>query len=301
MVLGDVILDQYIIGDCDRISPEAPVPVVSISKEYMTLGGAANVALNLVKLGLSVGLIGIIGDDESGEELNKKLNEHGIKSYLSKQERAVTTKKTRVVSSGQQIVRVDRERKLERGEVPVEDIIGKIKDYKGKVLVISDYGKGVITERLLEETKKVTQSRNIKLIIDPKGKNWNKYKGVYMVKPNFKELQEVANISITNKNSEVGKLAEEVREKYEIENLLVTRSEKGMSLVCESWSEHFKTARVEVFDVSGAGDTSLAVIAFMLHQNKTLKEAIEKSILASSYVISKKGTYAISKKEFDSL
>jgi D-beta-D-heptose 7-phosphate kinase/D-beta-D-heptose 1-phosphate adenosyltransferase len=299
LVIGDIMLDQYIIGDCTRISPEAPVPVVDVNRKYQTLGGAANVATNLASLGVKVGIIGRIGKDDYGKTVLEKFKEKGISDFSIIQGETIV--KTRIISGNQQIVRLDQEKYQEFDETESERVISSVEKYNGKYILISDYGKGVVSDDFMKELRKAIDKKECKLIIDPKGKNWSKYQNSYLVKPNLKELIDISNIEISNEDHLVADVAEKTREAFNIDNLLTTRAAKGMTLTNKAGSQHFSTKKVEVFDVSGAGDTSLAVIAYMLNEGKSLETAIEYSNLASSYVITKKGTYAISKEEFDLL
>jgi D-beta-D-heptose 7-phosphate kinase/D-beta-D-heptose 1-phosphate adenosyltransferase len=300
LVIGDIMLDQYITGDCTRISPEAPVPIVDVKKRYQTLGGAANVATNLSSLGMKVGLIGRIGADEYGKLLSTKIVENNILD-LCITNKTTTTVKTRIISGNQQIVRLDQEKYQELTDEEIKSVEESIKNYNGKYLLISDYGKGVVNDALMKSIRQIATQKGIKTIIDPKGKSWTKYQDSYLVKPNLKELWEVANIDDIESNQTVEYTAASIRAKFNIQNLLTTRAANGMTLTNKDQSLHFETKKVDVFDVSGAGDTSLAVIAYYLNLGGTLEKAIEASNIASSYVITKKGTYAITKAEFDVL
>lgn len=300
LVIGDIMLDQYISGDCTRISPEAPVPIVDVKRRYQTLGGAANVATNLGSLGMKVGLIGRIGKDEYGNQLSTKILEKGIVD-LSISTAATTTVKTRIISGNQQIVRLDQEAFQELSEEQLKKVETAIENYKGKYLLVSDYGKGMVSDELMMKVRQIAKRKGIKVIIDPKGKSWDKYKDSFLVKPNLKELWEVSNIDDIESNQTVEKTAHLIREKFNIENLLTTRAANGMTLTNKLYSQHFETKKVDVFDVSGAGDTSLAVIAYILNLGGTLEKAIKASNIASSYVITKKGTYAITREEFETL
>ena len=183
----------------------------------------------------------------------------------------------------------------------IKSVEESIKNYNGKYLLISDYGKGVVNDALMKSIRQISTQKGIKTIIDPKGKSWTKYQDSYLVKPNLKELWEVANIDDIESDQTVEDTAASIRAKFNIQNLLTTRAANGMTLTNKDQSVHFETKKVDVFDVSGAGDTSLAVIAYCLNLGKTLEKAIEASNIASSYVITKQGTYAITKAEFDIL
>jgi len=301
LVIGDIIIDNYIIGECTRISPEAPVPVINVTKEYSTLGGAANVALNLAMLECECAIFGMLGKDENADKIKTMISENGIRDLTYIDIHHTTISKTRVISSNQQIVRVDREKLMTPAQEGVNLINSTLNSFAGSILVVSDYAKGFISEEVMREVRFHCSKNSKKLIIDPKGKNWRKYEGAYLIKPNFKELQEIVPFAINNTDEDIVRGSKYILDTFSIENVLVTRSEKGMTLCNMEAAKHFPTHEVEVYDVSGAGDTVIAVIADLLNQGQSLENAIKQSILASSYVVTKKGTYPIHKQELDRL
>lgn len=297
LVAGDIILDRYITGSTHRISPEAPVPVVKIEEEFFTLGGAANVANNLINLTNEIRLTGAIGKDNNAANLVKILDEKKISHHLFADDKIPTTTKTRIVSRNQQMIRLDREDTFMSNE---KSLAFFKNNFNQSFIIISDYAKGFCDEsffKLLYDEK----PQETKVFIDPKGNNWSKYNGAFLVKPNLSELEEVYGTAIKNSEEEISKAGKEVFEKYEIQNLLITRGKKGMTLINKESVTHFPTKNVDVYDVSGAGDTAMAVLVFMMSENHTLDEAIKAANLASSYVVTKPMTYAINKTELDNL
>lgn len=297
LVAGDIILDRYITGSTNRISPEAPVPVVKIEDEFFTLGGAANVANNLINLTNDINLIGAIGKDNNAKNLKKILEERMIKHHLYSDEKIPTTTKTRVVSRNQQMIRLDREDTF----ISTNDSLKFfINDFDNAFIIISDYAKGFCDDlffKMLFNQKSI----DTKVFIDPKGSNWEKYNGAFLIKPNLSELEEVYGTAIKNDDDEITKSGKEVFEKYKIENLLITRGKRGMTLINKNNISHFSTKNVDVYDVSGAGDTAMAVLVYMMSENNSLEESIKAANLASSYVVTKPMTYAINKAELDNL
>jgi rfaE bifunctional protein kinase chain/domain len=301
LVIGDIILDKYIQGDTSRISPEAPVPIVKIQKEWSTLGGAANVAHNLSTLDEKVALIGAIGSDDNGSVVTKLLADKKIENKCIVTQIFQTTAKTRVVSRNQQMLRVDREDDFVHDENTRSSLANSINQMDTGLAIISDYAKGFCSPTILADIFKSLHAKNVKILVDPKGQDWSKYNGAFLIKPNLTELEEICNTKISDDDASVAKYGKEVHSRYQIENLLVTRGKKGMTLITATEVLHFPTRSVEVYDVSGAGDTAMAVIGYELHQGNTLNQAIIKANLASSYVVTKAATYAINKEEYDKL
>jgi rfaE bifunctional protein kinase chain/domain len=297
-IFGDIILDKYIVGTTSRISPEAPVPIVRKTKEYVTLGGAANVAYNISKLEKSIELYGAIGEDLAGLDVISLCKSENIKTQLYKTSIIPTTTKTRVISRNQQMLRIDDEKIM--GEVDTAQLINMENMNSYGIIGISDYAKGYISSNLMKAIKQGKQT-DCKIIIDPKGKEWEKYNGAFLIKPNISEVEDVLNITLGNNNEEVAKAADEIFEKFTFENILITRGEGGMTLKNKDGVKHYPTQKAEVFDVSGAGDTSLAVLICRLSEGVDLDVAIKHAIKASTYVVTKPMTYAISKQELDEL
>ena len=294
LVIGDIMLDKYFFGQVKRISPEAPVPVVNITKETSTLGGASNVANNIVSLGGNVCLCGAIGEDYHGRELIKLTEEKNIITNFIKTSNPTITK-SRIIGERQQIVRLDFEEKLCIAESTEKQYLKGLNPLidKSDIVIISDYAKGFITPSLCSSIISYCNKTNKKVIIDPKGKDWNKYKGAWIITPNVKELSEISEEEVDNIDFDITKSAQTILHKYKINQLLVTRSEKGMSLCSHKESTHIPTHSEEVFDVSGAGDTVVATLSLAIAQEINIKEAIHIANVASGIVIKKMGTASL--------
>lgn len=301
LVIGDIMLDRYCYGEVQRISPEAPVPIIHIQREHSALGGAGNVANNLAHLGCRVFLSGFTGDDEGRNCMLGLLEDAGIDYSGVFMSTKPTIIKMRVIGGHQQIVRLDREESY----LPNQELLHQVSSWflqclntvKPDVIVISDYGKGTCSPYLCEFVITAGKAERIPIIIDPKGIDWKKYSGATLLTPNLKELSELALKPIPNNDQNVEIQATLVRAQYNIDNLLVTRSEMGMSLVTEDDCIHIPTKAQEVFDVSGAGDTVVATLAAMLAGKQNLHDAMIVANIAAGFVVGKVGTYPIHLKE----
>ena len=254
LIVGDVMLDKYYFGTVERISPEAPVPIVNITKEESRLGGAANVANNIASLGGHPLLCGTVGHDFQGRELERISKQKQISTLLLHTVNPTITK-ARIIGGKQQIVRVDYE---DKNAIPYEDkkilqekISGQLPQCD--LLVISDYGKGLMNDEFCHFLIRKAINLNKKIIIDPKGKNWEKYTGAHLVTPNVKELSDIVGYTVPNTDRAIEKAAKEAMAANNLSALLVTRSERGMSLISDMPPIHIPTHSEEVFDVSGAG------------------------------------------------
>jgi len=299
LVIGDVMLDQYVSGSTDRLSPEAPVPVVKIDSQFSVLGGAANVANNLATLGANVSLLGVVGRDDNARIVNELLEAKGIANQLLDAD-IFTTVKTRVISRNQQMVRVDREEVFSDEDAFVNHLSGVLSFFQGSAIIVSDYAKGVCSPGAMKVILTWATNNDVKVLIDPKGTDWSKYEGAFLIKPNVKELEELFNTSIENTNSEIAQFGKEIRSRYNIEHILITRSEEGMTHIHDEIL-HVKSRKVDIYDLSGAGDTVIAVLVFLIQQGEDISIAINKANQAGSYVITKPNTYAISNTELNSL
>ena len=293
------MLDQYVSGSTDRLSPEAPVPVVKIDSQFSVLGGAANVANNLATLGANVSLLGVVGRDDNARIVNELLEAKGIANQLLDAD-IFTTVKTRVISRNQQMVRVDREEVFSDEDAFVNHLSGVLSFFQGSAIIVSDYAKGVCSQGAMKVILTWATNNDVKVLIDPKGTDWSKYEGAFLIKPNVKELEELFNTSIENTNSEIAQFGKEIRSRYNIENVLITRSEEGMTYIHDEIL-HVKSRKVDIYDLSGAGDTVIAVLVFLIQQGEDISIAINKANQAGSYVITKPNTYAISNTELNSL
>jgi D-beta-D-heptose 7-phosphate kinase/D-beta-D-heptose 1-phosphate adenosyltransferase len=300
LVFGDVMLDQYHHGDVGRISPEAPVPVIRVTESRVTLGGAANVANNLAHLGCQVFLAGVAGQDENKRNLCSLLDVSGIDYAGLISINRPTTTKVRVIGAHQQMIRLDFE---EAGPVdgPTEEKLKwSFSQTLGKgidAVIISDYAKGICTFSLCQFIIDECQKRNIQIIVDPKGLGWNKYVGASFITPNVKELGQAIGEPVANEDSALEQCAMLALKQYQLGNIVVTRSEKGLSLIAPNHRVHIPTRAKEVFDVSGAGDTVTAVLAAAVAGGLDYSDAALISNLAAGIVVGKVGTYAVSKIE----
>jgi D-beta-D-heptose 7-phosphate kinase/D-beta-D-heptose 1-phosphate adenosyltransferase len=292
LVLGDLMLDRYYFGSVNRISPEAPVPVVKVTRTLNTLGGAGNVGNNLSHLGAPVTVVGIVGSDENGRLLSSFCKKNGI-VLVPVFAPVPTTTKIRVIGEHQQIVRVDFEETppvaLSSGIMTT--IMKELK--KASVVILSDYGKGFCSVKLCRFVLAEARKRKIPVIVDPKGHDWTKYRGASFITPNVKELSDVAGHVVENQDRPVAGFGRKILTRYRLGHLLVTRSEKGMSLISAGKVVHAPTEAQEVFDVSGAGDTVVATLAAALANNYQLAEALLLANKAAGIVVGKMGTVPI--------
>ena len=300
MVLGDIILDKYYIGNVDRISPEAPIPIVNVHKVRNSLGGAANVCNNLSGLKTSSELIGITGIDDNYKIIETLLLQNAIKNSILISDKFQTITKIRIIGEHQQVVRVDFEKNPKINLKCKEKILNKIDSIISdvKIVIISDYGKGLIMPNICQYLINQCNINKKFIIIDPKGRNWNKYKNASIITPNFKEFAEVLNKHIKNENIFIEKYGNVVRKKFNLMHLLITRSEKGMSLINKDGVIHFPSKAKEVYDVSGAGDTVVATLASFLARGYSINTSIKIANEAAGIVVSKFSTVPIN---FDEL
>lgn len=291
LVIGDLMIDHYLWGSCDRISPEAPVQVVNVKKESSVLGGAGNVINNLFTLGATVDVISVIGDDNVANELKSLLEKIKIStSNLIVENNRKTSKKSRLIASQQQVLRYDMESIDDINEESHKKIVSNleknIKKYSS--IILSDYGKGVLTTKLTQDIINIANKNGVKVLVDPKGKDYSKYKGSYTLTPNKKEAQEATNIDIKDENSLINAL-KNLKEKCDLEVSLITLSEQGIAIFDENLTIKPTVAR-EVYDVTGAGDTVIASIAFALGNDLNINEAVSFANLAAGVVVGKLGS-----------
>lgn len=302
-VIGDIMLDRYLYGRANRISPEAPIPVVLLEKKAISLGAAAYVALNLVNLRSNCLLIGRIGKDENGKIIKRLLKENNIENYLLEVDNYKTITKTRIISNHQQMLRIDEEEIIPLKNIDEENIINflekNIDDFD--CIIISDYAKGVCTQNLCQNIIKLSKNHNKKVIIDPKKNNWEKYKGAYLINPNLKELSEFVGIDLKNDDEEIEKICKKIYPQINIENICVKRSDKGISLYDGKSCHHIMAEPIDVYDVTGAGDTVIATIGFCLSLGLNLEKSVYYANKAASIVVQKAGTVPILYDEFISI
>ena len=298
LVFGDIILDRYISGSVDRVSPEAPVPVLKPSNEEIRLGGAANVALNLSSLGSNTTLIGVTGKDESSIQIIDLLKKNNIKKALSKSNHP-TISKLRILASQQQLIRIDNEEEF--SETDWQSSLSNYRKYinlkKNKVLIISDYEKGTLRNipLIIREAKKLKKI----ILVDPKGDDFSKYKSADIITPNFQEFERV--VGKVNSEPEITKKGKDLIKSLNLNSLLITRGSEGMTLLDKRNGkvvrEDFPTEARDVFDVSGAGDTVIASIAAGLAGGFSLSESIRLANLAAGIVVGKSGTATVNQAE----
>ena len=291
LVIGDLMIDHYLWGSCDRISPEAPVQVVNVKKESSVLGGAGNVINNLVALGSVVDVISVIGNDSVANELKSLLEKIDVPtSNLVVENNRKTSKKSRLIASQQQVLRYDMESIDDINENSHKQIIQTLEKNIDKYssIILSDYGKGVLTTNLTKEIIKIANKNSIKVLVDPKGKDYSKYKGSYTLTPNKKEAMEATNIDIKDESSLIEAL-KSLKTQCELEVSLITLSEQGIAIFDDELTIKPTVAR-EVYDVTGAGDTVIASIAFALGNNLDIKDAIYFANLAAGVVVGKIGS-----------
>ncbi len=300
LVVGDVMLDKYYFGEVKRISPEAPVPVTRVIREKGTLGGAANVAHNLARLGCCTYLCGVVGNDHHRQSLQGLLDERRIDSAGLVETPGPTTTKLRIIGGHQQMMRLDFE-EIEQADATVaEAIVRQVEELVPRTVqcvIISDYAKGVCTPDICQSIIKHCNQHDVPVVVDPKGANWRKYENAAYITPNLKELNEAIGSSVANENTAIRAAAQRIRRRYRIKNVLVTRSEQGISLIGARKTVHIPTYAQEVFDVSGAGDTVIAVLAAAIGAGMTASDAAYLANIAAGVVVGKLGTYAISKEE----
>ncbi len=294
------MLDQYIKGIASRISPEAPVPVVLHSSVENNLGGAGNVAVNLARLGCKTTLLGLVGQDLEAQLINELALSEKIEGVALATEFPTVTK-TRIVANHQQIVRLDREAffslkkkdsqnyfQLAEALIPLHDAI-----------IISDYAKGAISKELMTLINKTAKKHKIPVFVDPKQTDWKYYGAVQYITPNFGEFKTASQKTIDNEDKSIEKAGAALLKKTGVGHIIITRSEKGMSIISNKETAHFETNAREVFDVSGAGDTVIATFAACIAQKYSIQEAAKMSNIAAGIVVGKEGTTPISLKELE--
>ena len=293
LVVGDIMVDQFIWGKVSRISPEAPVPVVRVTSESLLLGGCTNVLNNVFSMGGKVAVSGIVGSDNMGRWLTARLKEMGIDTAgVIIEHGRPTIVKTRVVAHHQQVVRFDREDKSPVSRNSLQGIIEYIKSVKDDLgaVIISDYNKGVFSENLIKGIKEITSERGIILCIDPKQSDFSLYRGCDLITPNHQEMERALGMELENTN-DIIKGGRTLIRKFDFGALLVTRGKDGMSLFANDGGiTHIPTVAREVFDVTGAGDTVIGVFALCVAAGATLKEASVLANHAAGIAVGKVGT-----------
>jgi rfaE bifunctional protein kinase chain/domain len=289
LVVGDVMLDRYWFGEVSRISPEAPVPVVKIERTEERPGGAANVARNASALGAGVALLSVIGEDEAGTSLQRLVEADRVAANLHRDPTIATTVKLRVIARQQQLLRIDFETAPSR-----EVLADKLAAFRGllpqyDVVILSDYGKGGLSH--IEQMIQLARAAGKRVLVDPKGDDYSKYRGANVVTPNRAELREV--VGRWKNEDDLAERAERLRAELELDALLLTRSEEGMTLFEPGKRLHESTKAREVYDVSGAGDTVIATFGVMLGAGASLAESMRVANHAAGIVVGKLGTAVV--------
>jgi len=300
LVVGDLMIDHYLWGSCERISPEAPVQVVDIAKETTVLGGAGNVINNLKALGSDVSVAGVIGADSNGEELREMLREIDVdESKLIIQDGRKTSKKSRVIAVSQQILRYDKESKEDISSDSVRTILDNLAEHiqSYDAVILSDYGKGVLTQELCAGIISLARSENIRVLVDPKGSDFSKYRGATLLTPNKKEAQLATGIDIVDEGSLKEALLK-LKSECDLDISLITLSEDGIAIFDDKL-KRFPTVAKEVFDVTGAGDTVIASIAYALSAGKNIDETAKFANLAAGVVVGKIGSATVTIDEIE--
>lgn len=299
LVIGDLMLDRYLIGEVERISPEAPVPVVLLKQENERAGGAANVAANLSLLGIRTTMAGIIGDDAEGRALLDMLRELNIDSAIVTSQQRPTVTKTRILGGHQQMMRLDKESRLaftESENNALHEQVSQAIAQKPDVIILSDYAKGVLSDALCQAVIAQAKALGIPVLVDPKGRDYTKYQGATALTPNKKETSEACGVDAMD-TDRLLQAAADLRDRLGLAFLAVTRGEEGISLLEQNETIHIPAAAKQVFDVSGAGDTVIATLAAGLVHGLSHRQAFELANIAAGIVVGKVGTVPVNREE----
>ncbi len=302
-VIGDVMLDTYWWGNVERISPEAPVPVVALSKRDKRIGGAGNVALNIQSLGASVAVLTILGDDEDGTQLRELLKEKNIDSrFILQSKKRITTNKIRIISRNQQMMRLDAEHTEDIDETDETKLKGQIERYivneRPDIVILEDYNKGILTKNIIEQTIAFCKQNNIPISVDPKRKNFFAYKNATLFKPNLHEVFTSLNMLPEDVSGELlSDIHEQLKKHLDHKISMITLSEKGIFYQEENNKNVIPSHRRNIADVSGAGDTVIAVASLVYASTKNIHLAAEIANIAGGIVCEEVGTAAINKEK----
>jgi len=301
LVIGDLMIDHYLWGNVNRISPEAPVQVVEVEKETTVLGGAGNVVNNLVALGADVMVMSVVGEDKNGDEITQMLESIKVKHYLICDKNRKTTKKSRIIASHQQVVRYDHESKedisAESEALLTTGLLNIIEEFD--VVLVSDYGKGVITDSLMGKINFCASGNDVKVLVDPKGDDYSKYIGSYLLTPNKKEAQIATKMEI-NDDASLKVALKKLHNTACLQVPMITLSEDGIAILDENNNVIKKpTVAREVYDVTGAGDTVLASLGYCLAKDDNIVEAMEFANLAAGVVVGKIGSATATLEEIE--
>jgi len=299
LVVGDLILDEYIWGSVERISPEAPVQIVEAKRKDLRLGGAGNVINNLLTLNCQVDVVSVVGDDDDGRFLLRRLQERGVDKHgVFSQPERVTSRKTRVFASNQQIVRIDQETRRDISTESEERILDYVKKVVADldIIYLSDYLKGLLTDRLLAGIIAIGRKEGVPVLVDPKGDDYTKYLGASLLTPNRKEAQQATGIAIDDESSLL-RAGRQLLSELGLEVVVLTRSEEGMTVFSAAGEISLPTVAREVYDVSGAGDTVLSLFGLGMAQKLPLERSAALANLGAGIVVGKVGTSTVSARE----
>tara|TARA_B100001057_G_scaffold449822_1_gene491374 strand:- start:1813 stop:3213 length:1401 start_codon:yes stop_codon:yes gene_type:complete len=296
LVIGDIMLDEYWLGTSNRISPEAPVPVVKVDDKEFRVGGAGNVALNIFNINPKVNLISTIGKDKDGEIIKRILKSKKINFFFKETSECRSIKKLRIFTQNQQMIRLDFENNKENYKLEIGEQIKK-QIRKSKLVILSDYGKGSLTD--VKKIIRYAKSKSKIIIVDPKGSDFSKYSGATILTPNINEFIEI--VGEVNSQAELIKKAKILINKINLKGILITQGKKGMTFISKKNVIHKNSLAQDVFDVSGAGDTVIANFSAYLNMGKTFEEAMDMANIAASIVIKKLGTAAANKREIEKI
>jgi len=293
LIVGDVMLDRYWYGAVDRISPEAPVPVVRVTREEERLGGSANVAFNVVTLGAQASLVSVLGDDDNGVRLSRLVEKSGIQAHFGRDAQLQTTVKLRIIGRQQQLLRADFENQPQSEVLASQTQLFQQLLGSHQAVLFSDYGKGGLTH--VADMVSSARLSGLPVLIDPKGSDYSRYAGATVITPNRAELQQV--IGPWRDENHLLEMAQQLREELRLDALLLTRSEEGMSLFDADGAMHVPAQAREVFDVTGAGDTVIATLASLMGSGMPLRQALPWANKAGGVVVGKFGTAGVTYQE----
>ena len=299
LVLGDLMLDHFIQGKVNRISPEAPVPVVCVDRETHAPGGAGNVCSNLCALGAKVAMFGALGDDLAGGQLLRDFEQRGVDvAGILIDSSRVTTQKCRVVAEHQQVVRFDRETSSSLSPQSQAELLSRLRQAASEAhaLVISDYGKGIVTPAVVRKSLRLAHARSLPVLVDPKIEHFHRYRGVDCITPNFHEAWAGMRLHPSQNEDDIRDLGRRILKALRVRSVLITRGEKGMTLFVSNGARvvHIPTQAKEVYDVTGAGDTVISAMSLCLACGARLDEAAALANVAAGIVVGKLGTATVS-------
>ena len=304
-IVGDVMLDTYMWGNVERISPEAPVPIVSLQKKELRIGGAANVALNTIALNAQTHIFSVIGNDDDGKTLIQLLQQKNINTNgIIQSKKRITTNKTRIIARNQQMIRLDAEIIDDINVDEEKELLNKIETFittqKPNVLIFEDYNKGVLTSNIITSVIQLCKKHNVLTTVDPKRKNFFDYIGVDIFKPNLKEVKEALNILIDEENKvSLQIIHQQLQDKLHHQTSFITLSEKGVFFQTKDDAYIIPAHIRRIADVSGAGDTVIAVISLLYATTKNIKLSAEIANIAGGLVCEEVGTIAINKEKLE--